>query len=67
MYIGKWVCALGVVAGLSACGDTVAEQAVIGGTVGAGTAAVTNGSLVRGAAIGAAGNLVFCQTYPDQC
>jgi hypothetical protein len=52
---------------LAACGDTVGEQALIGGAVGAGTAVVTDGSLAQGAAIGAAGNLLYCQAYPRQC
>jgi hypothetical protein len=58
---------LAATAGLAACGDTVGEQAIIGGAVGAGAAAVTSGSLVTGAAVGAAGNLVYCQTYPNRC
>ena len=32
-----------------------------GGAVGAGAAAITSGSLLQGAAIGAAGNIAFCQ------
>jgi len=61
------VIALGAALGLAACGETVGEQAIIGGAVGAGAAAVTSGSLVTGAAVGAAGNLVYCQTYPNRC
>ena len=53
--------------GLAACGDTVAERAVIGGAVGAGAAAVTSGSVVTGAAIGAAGNLVACELDIGDC
>ena len=52
---------------LSACGDTVGEQALVGGAVGAGTAVVLDGSVATGAAVGAAGNLLFCQTYPERC
>ncbi len=59
--------ALAVIGGLAACGDTAGEQALIGGAVGAGAAAVTNGSLATGAAIGAAGNLLYCQTNPSDC
>ncbi|WP_299623296.1 hypothetical protein [uncultured Tateyamaria sp.] len=54
-------------AGLAACGDTVGEQAVIGGAVGAGAAAVTSGSVVTGAAVGAAGNLLYCELNPGKC
>ncbi len=54
-------------AGLSACGDTIGEQALGGGAVGAGTAAVADGNMVQGAAIGAAANIAYCQTYPERC
>lgn len=53
--------------GLSACGDTLGEQALGGGVVGAGTAAVADGNMVQGAAIGAAANVAYCQTYPERC
>lgn len=53
--------------GLAACGDTLGEQALAGGAAGAGVAAVTDGDILTGAAIGAAGNAAFCQTYPDRC
>ncbi len=53
--------------GLAACGDTVAERAVIGGAVGAGAAAVTSGSIVTGVAIGAAGNVVACELDIGDC
>lgn len=52
---------------LAACGDTIGEQALAGGAIGAGAAAVTQGSLLKGAAIGAAGNLAYCQLNPDKC
>ena len=54
-------------AGLAACGDTLGEQALGGAAVGAGTAAITSGSLAQGAAIGAAGNVAYCQLYPGRC
>ena len=61
--------ALGVLAlgALVACGDTVPEQALIGGGAGALTTAVVGGSVVTGAAVGAAGNVVYCQAYPNRC
>lgn len=52
---------------LAACGDTVPEQALIGGGAGALTTAVVGGSVVTGAAVGAAGNVVYCQAYPGRC
>ncbi len=54
-------------AGLAACGDNLGEQALGGGAVGAGAAAITGGSLVQGAAIGAAGNIAYCQLNPGKC
>ena len=58
---------LAALAGLSACGDTAGEQAIIGGGVGAGVAAVTDNNIVTGAAVGAAGNILYCQQYPSKC
>lgn len=52
---------------LAACGETVGEQAVAGGVVGAGAAAATGGNMGRGAAVGAAGNLIYCQSNPGAC
>ncbi|MBD3662694.1 hypothetical protein [Sulfitobacter aestuariivivens] len=52
---------------LAACGDTISEQALAGGAIGAGTAVLVNGSLAKGAAIGAAGNLAYCQLNPGKC
>ena len=53
--------------GLAACGDTVPEQAIFGAGAGVGTAAVLDGSLATGAVVGAAGNIAYCQAYPDRC
>lgn len=47
---------------LSGCGDTAIEQAVFGAGAGAGTAAILDGNILTGAAVGAAGNLLYCQT-----
>ena len=67
MQISRIWLALALVGGLAACGDTVTEQAVIGTAVGAGTAAILDGNLVAGAAVGAAGNLIYCQQNPSRC
>lgn len=53
--------------GLAACGDTVAERAVIGGAVGAGAGAVTGGSVLTGAAIGAGANVLACELERVNC
>ena len=54
-------------AALSACGDTTGEQALYGAGAGAAGAALLNGNLVTGAAVGAAGNLIYCQENPGRC
>ena len=54
-------------AGLAACGDTLGEQALGGGVVGAGAADVTGGSLAQGAAIGAGANVLACQSGAVRC
>jgi hypothetical protein len=48
--------------GLAACGDTLPEQGLIGAGAGAGTALVLGGSVATGVVVGAAGNVVYCQT-----
>ncbi|MCL3883689.1 hypothetical protein [Marivita sp. GX14005] len=63
----KLILATCALLGLSACGDTLGEQALGGGAAGAGVAAATGGDLLTGAAVGAAGNVAYCQTYPDRC
>jgi hypothetical protein len=62
VFIASALCA-----SLAACGDTLAEQGLVGTAVGAGAAAVTSGSLLQGAAIGAAGNIAYCQLNPGKC
>ncbi|MDJ0626655.1 MAG: hypothetical protein QNJ44_00235 [Rhodobacter sp.] len=52
---------------LMGCGDTVTEQSIIGAGAGAGTAAVLDGNVALGALVGAAGNVAFCNQYPDRC
>ncbi|QGX97791.1 hypothetical protein EI983_05670 [Roseovarius faecimaris] len=47
---------------LAGCGDTALEQAVLGAGAGAGTAAILDGNILTGAAVGAAGNVLYCQT-----
>ncbi|MFU1477021.1 hypothetical protein ACM25N_04680 [Roseovarius sp. C7] len=61
------IAALVAALGLSACGDTLGEQAVIGAGAGVGTAAVLGGSIAAGAAVGAAGNVAYCHAYPSRC
>ncbi|MEP1963529.1 MAG: hypothetical protein ABJP79_08635 [Tateyamaria sp.] len=53
--------------GLAACGDTVTEQALIGGAVGAGAGAVVGGSVLTGAAIGVGANVLYCEVANNDC
>jgi hypothetical protein len=63
----KWALLGAGIAALSACGDTLGEQALIGGGVGAAGAVVADGDAVTGAVIGAAANVAYCQQYPSRC
>lgn len=67
MLIKRTSLALVALAGLAACGDTIGEQAVGGAAIGAGAAVITNDDMAKGAAIGAAGNVAYCQLYPANC
>jgi hypothetical protein len=67
MSIRNIILAVAACGGLAACGDTLGEQAIGGAAIGAGAAAITSGSLAQGAAIGAAGNIAFCQLNPGRC
>ncbi|MGH1354451.1 MAG: hypothetical protein ACRBBS_05155 [Thalassovita sp.] len=67
MSIKPAIAATRLCAGLAACGDTLVEQGLVGTAVGAGAAAVTSGSLLQGAAIGAAGNIAYCQLNSGKC
>ncbi|AXI47472.1 hypothetical protein C1J03_16540 [Sulfitobacter sp. SK012] len=53
--------------GLAACGDNVGEQALGGAAIGAGIAAITDGDIAKGAAIGAGANVVACNTEIADC
>jgi hypothetical protein len=63
----KAVYAILVLSAFAACGDTLGKQALIGGGAGLGTAAVLDGNLAAGAVVGAAGNVAYCQAFPDRC
>lgn len=67
MFKKSWIAAAIVCSGLAACGDTIGEQALIGGAAGVGAAAVTGGSAGTGALVGAAGNVAYCQANPRAC
>ncbi|MGD9294425.1 MAG: hypothetical protein PVI41_06035 [Roseobacter sp.] len=67
MPIGKTALVLTLCGLLAACGETLGEQALAGGAVGAGAAVVTDTNVVEGAAIGAGANVFYCQLYPERC
>ncbi|MEM6311917.1 MAG: hypothetical protein AAF754_17935 [Pseudomonadota bacterium] len=67
MHVKAWKLAVAAFVALSACGDTFAEQGLIGAGAGAATAVVLDGSPFTGAVVGAAGNLLYCQTNPSKC
>lgn len=66
MLIKSTIAAAALLA-LAACGDTAAEQALVGAGAGAGVAILTGGDLATSAAGGAAANVVYCQTNPGKC
>ncbi|WP_299282556.1 hypothetical protein [uncultured Tateyamaria sp.] len=53
--------------GLAACGDSVGEQALIGGAVGGVGTAALGGNAVAGAAVGAGANVLYCDQNPARC
>lgn len=67
MFAKKWILVAAACTALGACGDTLAEQTVGGALAGGGIAAVTGGNVAGGAAVGAVGNVAYCQTYPHRC
>lgn len=54
-------------AALAACGDSIPEQALLGGGAGAIAGAAVGGSVLTGAAVGAAGNVIYCQATKSTC
>ena len=67
MHRKIWIIATAGLLGLAACGETVLEQGLIGAAGGAGVSAAVDGNIASGAAVGAAGNIVYCQKYPSRC
>lgn len=63
----KAIIAILALSAVAACGDTIGKQALIGGGAGAVGSAVLDGNVLAGAAVGAAGNVAFCQAYPERC
>ncbi len=57
----------GLCASVAACGDTTGEQVAIGAAAGTVGSAVLGGSLITGAAVGTAANLIYCKERPGNC
>ncbi len=66
-HIKPILCALFAAGSLSACGDTLAEQGVLGAGAGAAAAVALDGNLAAGALVGAAANVAYCKQYPTRC
>lgn len=58
---------LGLCGLLAACGQSLPEQAALGGAAGALGSVVVQGNPLVGATVGAAGNMLYCHTYPSKC
>jgi len=67
MHVRTIILILAGTISLAACGDTLGDQAIGGAAIGAGVSAITDGNIATGAAVGAAGNVAYCQTYPHKC
>ncbi len=63
----KAVLAIIVLSAIAACGDTIGKQGLIGAGAGVAGSAVLGTNLAAGAVVGAAGNVAFCQTFPERC
>ena len=66
IQIPKVTTALTVLA-LSACGENVPEQSVLGAGAGVGAAVLLSGGIAAGAIVGAADNVAYCKTQPNRC
>jgi osmotically inducible lipoprotein OsmB len=56
-----------VLVALAGCGRNVGEQALFGGGAGAVGSAALGGDPLVGAAVGAGGNILYCQANPGRC
>ena len=61
------VLGLGALTLASGCGQTPLEQGIFGAGIGAGVATVAGGGALTGAAVGAAGNIFYCDRFPSRC
>ena len=67
MSIKTLIVGVALCGSLAACGETIGQQALAGSAIGAGAAVLANGTIAKGVAIGAAGNIAYCQLNPGKC
>lgn len=67
MRYAKWMGLALVTVSLAGCGDTLAEQGLLGAGAGVATAVVLDTNPLATAAVGAAANVAYCRTYPSRC
>ncbi len=67
MRYTKWMGIALCTVGLAGCGDTLAEQGLLGAGAGVATAVVLDTNPLASAAAGAAANVAYCQAYPSRC
>ncbi|MEM8633059.1 MAG: hypothetical protein AAGF74_17695 [Pseudomonadota bacterium] len=67
MSFRPFVIVAALCAGLSACGATTGEQALLGGGAGAIGGAIVGANPVATAIAGAGTNLLYCELNPGRC
>ena len=67
MQIRTWAVAVTLAALLAGCGDTPMEQGLLGAGAGGVVAMAIAAGPLAGAVVGAAGNIGYCQSYPERC
>lgn len=67
MRYAKWAGFVLCAGTLAGCGDSLAEQGLLGAGAGVATAVVLDTNPVGTAVVGAAANIAYCRTYPSRC
>jgi hypothetical protein len=66
-FSSKWIAIPLVCLGLTACGKSTSDQAIIGGIVGIGASGIFDANPATGAIVGAVTNIAYCQAHPGAC
>ncbi len=61
------IVAISALLALSACGETLLQQGLMGAGAGAAAATVMGGDAITGAALGSAANVLYCRRNPGSC